>query len=240
MVCGLKSVSPVIDWRIFLGPYNLVAKVTIPIERSRDIMTAEFFITSIVVILLPGTGVLYTIAVGLGRGFRPSVVAAFGCTLGIVPSALASIIGLAAIFHTSALAFQIVKFAGVAYLFYMAWSMLREGGAMEVSEERKRDSYMRIVRNGILLNVLNPKLSLFFLAFLPQFVPVETANATIVLIGLALMFMLLTFIVFIGYGACASLARDYVISRPIVLTWLKRSFAAAFGLLGLRLAFAER
>jgi threonine/homoserine/homoserine lactone efflux protein len=203
-------------------------------------MTFEFFITSIVVILLPGTGVLYTIAIGLGRGFRSSVAAAFGCTLGIVPSALASIIGLAAIFHTSALAFQIVKYAGIAYLFYMAWSMLREGGAMEVSEERKRDNDIRIVRNGILLNVLNPKLSLFFLAFLPQFVPVETANATLVLIGLALMFMLLTFIVFIGYGACASFARDYVISRPAVLTWLRRSFAGAFGLLGLRLALAER
>lgn len=203
-------------------------------------MTIEFFIKSIVVILLPGTGVLYTLAVGLGRGFRPSVAAAFGCTLGIVPSALASIIGLAAIFHTSALAFQIVKYASVAYLFYMAWNMLREGGAMEVSEERKRDSSMQIIRNGILLNVLNPKLSLFFLAFLPQFVPLGAANATIVLIGLALMFMLLTFIVFIGYGACASLARDYIISRPTVLTWLKRSFAGAFGFLGLRLAFAER
>jgi threonine/homoserine/homoserine lactone efflux protein len=203
-------------------------------------MTVEFFITSIVVILLPGTGVLYTIAVGLGRGFRPSVVAAFGCTLGIVPSALASIVGLAAIFHTSALAFQIVKFVGVAYLFYMAWTMLRDGGAMEVSEERLRDSSMRIIRNGILLNVLNPKLSLFFLAFLPQFVPVETTNATMVLIGLALMFMLLTFVIFIGYGACASLARDYVISRPAVMAWLKRFFAGAFGLLGLRLALADQ
>ena len=203
-------------------------------------MTIEFFITSMVVILLPGTGVLYTIAVGLGRGFRSSVMAAFGCTLGILPSALASIIGLAAIFHTSALAFQIVKYAGVAYLFYMAWTMLREGGAMEISEERKHQGSMRIIRDGVLLNILNPKLSLFFLAFLPQFVRAETASATMVLVGLALMFMLLTFIVFVGYGACAALARDYVISRPAVVTWLRRSFAGAFGLLGLRLALAER
>jgi len=203
-------------------------------------MIVEFFITSMVVILLPGTGVLYTIAIGLGRGFRPSIVAAFGCTLGIVPSALASIIGLAAIFHTSALAFQIVKYAGVAYLFYMAWSILREGGAMEVAEDRTQSGYRQIIRSGILLNVLNPKLSLFFLAFLPQFVPIGTANATLILVGLALIFMLLTLIVFIGYGASASLARDYIIARPKVLTWLKRSFAGAFGLLGLRLALAER
>ncbi|MGF1474709.1 MAG: LysE family translocator [Geminicoccaceae bacterium] len=203
-------------------------------------MSLEFFVTSIIVILLPGTGVLYTLAIGLGRGFRPSLAAAFGCSLGIVPSALASIVGLAAIFHTSALAFQIVKYAGVAYLFYMAWCILRDGGAMDVAGDRKRESYARIVRNGLLLNVLNPKLSLFFLAFLPQFVTVDTVSPTLSLVGLALVFMVMTFIVFIGYGACASFARDYIVSRPRVLAWLKRLFAGAFGLLGLRLAFSER
>ncbi len=205
-----------------------------------NVLTIEFLITSIVVILLPGTGVLYTIAIGLGRGFRPSIAAALGCTFGIIPSAFASIIGLAAIFHTSALLFQTVKYAGVVYLFYMAWSILRAGGAMDVPEDRGRSGYWQIILNGILLNVLNPKLSLFFLAFLPQFVPVGAANATLIIVGLALMFMLLTLIVFIAYGASASLARDYVISRPAVLTWLKRTFAGAFGLLGLRLLLAER
>ena len=203
-------------------------------------MSMEFLLTSIVVVLLPGTGVLYTLAVGLGRGFRPSVLAAFGCTLGIVPAAVAGIVGLAAILHASALAFQIVKYLGVAYLFYMAWNILREGGALTVSEQVAETASRRIVFDGIFLNVLNPKLSLFFLAFLPQFVPAETAGATTTLMGLALVFMALTFIVFVGYGACASLARDYVISRPTVLLWLRRSFAGTFGLLGLRLALSER
>lgn len=203
-------------------------------------MSLEFLITSLVVILLPGTGVIYTIAIGLGRGFHSSILAALGCTLGILPSALASIIGLAAIFHTSALAFQTVKYAGVVYLFYMAWTMLRDGGAMRMSEQRERKGAMRIIRDGMLLNVLNPKLSLFFMAFLPQFVPAEAADAMIMLVGLALTFMVLTFIAFVGYGACAALARDYVISRPAVVIWLRRSFAGAFGLLGLRLALAER
>jgi threonine/homoserine/homoserine lactone efflux protein len=193
-----------------------------------------------VVILLPGTGVLYTLAVGLGRGFRPSILAAFGCTLGIVPAAVASIVGLAAILHASALAFQVIKYLGVGYLFYMAWNILREGGALTVSEKVTETASKRIVLNGLFLNVLNPKLSLFFLAFLPQFVPTDTVNATPTLVLLALTFMLLTFIVFIGYGACASLARDYVISRPAVLLWLRRSFAGTFGLLGLRLALSER
>jgi len=198
------------------------------------------FLTSIIVILLPGTGVIYTLAIGLGRGFRPSIAAAFGCTLGILPAAIASIIGLAAILHASALAFQVVKYLGVAYLFYMASSILRDGGTLDVSQDKTETASLRIIIDGMLLNVLNPKLSLFFLAFLPQFVSLEGAGATPTLVLLASIFMLLTFVVFVGYGACASLARDYVISRPSVLMWLRRSFAGTFGFLGLRLALSDR
>ncbi len=203
-------------------------------------MSVEFFITSMVVILLPGTGVLYTIAVGLGRGFRASMAAAFGCTLGIVPAAVSSIVGLAAIFHTSALAFQAVKFLGVAYLLYMAWSILRDGGALDVNEDRKPMSLVKTAMNGTLINVLNPKLSLFFLAFLPQFVNISESGATSTMFLLAGIFMFLTFIVFVGYGACAALARDYIITRPIIMKWMKRAFAGVFGFLGIRLALAER
>ena len=203
-------------------------------------MSIEYLLTSLVVVLLPGTGVLYTLAVGLGKGFKPSIWAAIGCTLGIVPAAVASIVGLAAVLHTSALAFQIIKYLGVAYLFYMAWGILRDGGALAVSEDHREVSPWRIAVSGTLINVLNPKLSLFFLAFLPQFVSPTSANATPQLVLLAAIFMALTLVVFIGYGACAALARDYVISRPLVMTWLRRSFAGTFGFLGLRLALSER
>jgi threonine/homoserine/homoserine lactone efflux protein len=203
-------------------------------------MSTEFLLTSLVVVLMPGTGVLYTLAIGLGRGFKASVAAALGCTFGIVPAALASIIGLAAVLHTSALAFQIIKYAGVIYLFYMAWMMMRDSGVMEVSEDKSSTSYLRLAVNGTLLNVLNPKLSLFFLAFLPQFVSVKEAGATLSLLSHAGAFMAMTFAVFVCYGAFASLARDYVVTRPNVMRWLRRSFAGAFGLLGLRLALAER
>ena len=203
-------------------------------------MSIEFFLTSIVVILLPGTGVLYTLAIGLGRGFRPSIAAAFGCTLGILPASIASIIGLAAILHTSALAFQIVKYLGVAYLFYMAWTIMKDGGTLDVAEETAPVTTARTVLNGMLLNVLNPKLSLFFMAFLPQFVPLEARGATLDLMLLAAVFMGLTFIIFVGYGACAAMARDYVIARPVVMRWLKRTFAGTFGFLGLRLALSDK
>lgn len=202
-------------------------------------MSLEFFVTSLIVVLLPGTGVIYTLAVGLGRGFRASLAAALGCTLGIVPAALASIIGLAALLHTSAVAFQLIKYLGVLYLFYMAWGILKDGGAMDVAAEKSAKSDFRIAVTGTLINVLNPKLSLFFLAFLPQFLPANAANAGMELAKLALAFMAMTFVVFVGYGACAALARDYVIRRPAVMAWIKRCFATAFGALGAKLALSD-
>jgi len=203
-------------------------------------MTIEFLLTSLIVVLLPGTGVIYTLAIGLGQGMRAAVFAALGCTLGIVWHVGASIAGLAALLHTSALLFQILKYLGVAYLFYMAWSILRDGSTLDVEAESRPVSDWRIVRNGVLLNLFNPKLTLFFFAFLPQFVPADTASPALLMMGLAATFMAMTFVVFVGYGAMASSARDYVIARPGVITGLKRTFAGAFGLLGLRLAFAER
>ncbi|MEX3006895.1 LysE family translocator [Hoeflea sp. TYP-13] len=202
-------------------------------------MMIEYLLTATIVVLLPGTGVLYTLAFGLARGWRASVLAALGCTLGIVPHIVASIVGLAALLHTSALAFQVVKYLGVAYLFYMAWGILRDGGTLQVTAERTSVSAFRIIRNGLLLNILNPKLSLFFLAFLPQFVPVGTTSPTIFMLGLATVFMALTFVVFVGYGGFAAATRRHVISKPAVMRWLKRGFAGAFGALGLKLALSD-
>jgi threonine/homoserine/homoserine lactone efflux protein len=203
-------------------------------------MSIEFLVTSMIVVLLPGTGVLYTLAWGLGRGFRPSIFAALGCTLGIVPHVFASVVGLAALLHASALAFQVVKYLGVAYLLYMAWSVLRDKGPLQVSERPVEAPLLSIVTKGFLINILNPKLSLFFLAFLPQFVPADAAAPTATMLGLAGIFMLETLVVFIGYGAFAAAARAHVISKPRVMAWIRRSFAAAFGLLSLRLALSER
>lgn len=203
-------------------------------------MSWEFLITSIVVILLPGTGVLYTIAIGLGKGYKASFAAAFGCTMGIVPAALASIIGLAALFHTSALAFQIIKYLGVAYLLYMAWKMLRDDSLLTVSNEAGKLNLVKVATHGALINILNPKLSFFFLAFLPQFIPSNAANPTILFVSQALVFMLLTFIVFTLYGAGASLVQKHILTKPKIQKWLQRSFAAAFGVLSIKLALTEK
>jgi threonine/homoserine/homoserine lactone efflux protein len=203
-------------------------------------MTIEFIVTTLIVVISPGVGALYTIGAGLSRGAKASVVAAFGCTLGIVPHMLAAITGLAAILHTSALAFEIIKYLGVAYLLYMAWSTLRETGALKVETDTEAKSAMKVIVESILINILNPKLSIFFFAFLPQFVPAESSNALVQMLGLSGVFMLATFVVFAIYGLFAAAVRTHIISRPSIMTWMRRTFAAAFVLLGLRLALTER
>lgn len=196
--------------------------------------------TSMIVILLPGTGVVYTLACGLGSGLRASIHAAIGCTLGIIPAMLAAIVGLAAVLHTSSIAFQAVRILGVAYLFYMAWGALKDDSVLQVSDRQNASSAIRIIRNGFLLNILNPKLSLFFLAFLPQFIDQQAGGLSQQMLLLGGVFMLLTLLVFVVYGFCASLARDFVIGRPVVMLWLRRLFAGSFAVLGLRLAMTDR
>jgi threonine/homoserine/homoserine lactone efflux protein len=203
-------------------------------------VSIEFLITSLIVIVSPGIGVLFTLAAGLSRGWRASIVAAFGCTLGIVPHMAAAITGLAALLHTSALAFQILKYLGVAYLLYMAWNTLRERGTLRVETEIGARSAAQVIASAILINILNPKLSIFFLAFLPQFVHADEVHPLARMLELSAVFMLLTFVVFAGYGLFAAAVRNHVISRPQVLTWMRRTFAGAFAALGAKLALAER
>jgi threonine/homoserine/homoserine lactone efflux protein len=203
-------------------------------------VSLEFLLTSLIVIVSPGTGVLYTLAAGLARGARASIVAAFGCTLGIVPHMAAAVMGLAALLHTSALAFQTLKYLGVAYLLYMAWTALKEQGALRVEEKVSPRSAFQVTITAILINILNPKLSIFFLAFLPQFVSADEPHPLSHMFVLSGIFMALTFVVFVGYGLFAAAVRRHVISRPPVLTWMRRTFAAAFVALGAKLALADR
>ncbi|MFC0106861.1 LysE family translocator [Kibdelosporangium aridum] len=198
-------------------------------------MSIAFLVTTLIAVATPGTGVLYTLAAGLTHGRRASVIAAFGCTLGIIPHMLATITGLAALLHTSAVAFEIVKYLGVAYLIYMAWSTLRDKEALTISQAPAQ-SAMKIVVSAVLLNLLNPKLTIFFVAFLPQFVSADDPAQLWRMLELSAVFMLLTFVVFALYGVFAASMRTHVISRPRVMAWLRRFFAASFVALGAKLA----
>jgi threonine/homoserine/homoserine lactone efflux protein len=203
-------------------------------------VSAEFLLTTLVIVATPGTGVLYTLAAGLARGGRASVLAAFACTLGILPHMLAAITGLAALLHTSAVAFQTLKYLGVAYLLYMAWSTLREKGALTVEEDAAPRSARKVIVSGVLINILNPKLTIFFFAFLPQFVSAGEASTVLRMLELSAVFMLVTFVVFAGYGLFAAAVRRHVVSRPAVMNWMRRVFAGSFVALSARLAFTPR
>jgi threonine/homoserine/homoserine lactone efflux protein len=202
-------------------------------------VSIEFLLTSLIIVATPGTGVLFTMAAGLARGARASLIAAFACTLGIIPHMAAAITGLAALLHTSAVAFQTLKYLGVAYLLYMAWATWRDKDALTVDEDSAPRSATQVIVSGILVNILNPKLTIFFFAFLPQFVHTGQSGALLSMITLSTVFMLLTLVVFVGYGLFAAAIRDHVITRPKVLTWMRRTFAGAFVALGARLALAE-
>jgi len=200
----------------------------------------EFIITSLIVVLIPGTGVIYTISTGLFLGWRASIFAALGCTAGIIPHLLASVLGLATIIHMSAIAFQVMKFIGVAYLFYLAWSMWKETGTLKLEGKNSNKGAWRIVIKGFLINILNPKLSLFFLAFLPQFLPPGTGSPVLNMLLLSIVFMGMTLFVFILYGLFANSVRDYVVHSPNIIKTTQRTFAVIFAMLGAKLAMAER
>jgi threonine/homoserine/homoserine lactone efflux protein len=203
------------------------------------LFSPEFLLTSLIVVLMPGTGVIYTVSTGLFLGRRASIAAAIGCTAGILPHMTASILGLSAILHTSALVFQCVKYIGALYLIYLAWSMWRETGAISFNSRTPESRKWHIARRGFLINILNPKLSIFFLAFLPLFVSPEVAYPTLEMLLLGIVFMAMTLGVFILYGIAATGVRRQVAGSPKLITWVQRSFAAMFAALGVRLATAD-
>jgi threonine/homoserine/homoserine lactone efflux protein len=201
-------------------------------------MSPEFLLTSLIVVASPGTGAIYTLAAGLSQGRRAALLAALACTLGTLPHMLAAITGLAALLHQSALAFDLVKYLGVAYLLYMALQILREDGPLQISAASPQ-SPLRVIRQGVLINVLNPKLSIFFFAFLPQFIAASDPAPLRQMILLSLVFMAMTFAVFALYGLFAAQVRHHVADSPTFLRWMRRSFAAAFVGLGAKLALAR-
>jgi threonine/homoserine/homoserine lactone efflux protein len=203
-------------------------------------ITLEFLITSLVVVLIPGTGVIYTVSTGLVQGRKASAFAALGCTAGIVPHLLATVLGLAAVMHTSALAFQVLKVAGVAYLLYVAWATWRDKSAFATDASPAAKTAAGLVVKAFLLNILNPKLTIFFLAFLPQFVRPEAGAPLLQLLALSAVFMAMTFVVFIAYGLLAHGFRHSVIESPRVQSWLRRGFAATFAGLGANLALTDK
>lgn len=202
-------------------------------------MSIAFLVTSLAIIATPGTGVILTIAAGLRGGRRLSVVTAFGCTLGIVPHLVAAITGTAALLRAGGLAFDMLKFAGVAYLLYMAWTTWRDTGILSIASTEPAAAW-RTISNAILANLLNPKLTVFFFAFLPQFISPRHGTVIVQMLTLGSLFMAMTFIVFAGYGLFASAMRQHVVSKPRIVRLFQRTFSLSYIGLGARLATTHR
>lgn len=203
-------------------------------------MSLDFIVVSFVIVISPGIGVLYIVSTAISRGARASLVAAVGCTLGIVPQMVAATVGLAAVLNASAVAFQVLKYLGVGYLLYLAWTTLHEHGLPDAQPDVPQRSAGRVILTAVLINLLNPKLTIFFFAFLPQFVSPHEANPMPQMLQLSAVFMLMTLVVFAAYGLFASGVREHVPAREGAMRWLRRSFAGAFVVLAAKLALVER
>jgi threonine/homoserine/homoserine lactone efflux protein len=203
--------------------------------------SVEFLLTSLVVVVIPGTGVVYTVSSSIGGGWRRGLFAAIGCTLGIVPHVLAAMLGLSGVMQAGAVAFEAVRWVGVAYLIFMGVSMLRDGGALQLDDRSaSTDPMGLVVRRGILLNLLNPKLTVFFFAFLPQFLDTPPRLLDTRLIGLGGVFMLMTLAVFVVYAWASAAIRDRVLGAPVVLRWVRRSLGALVIGFAAKLAVTDR
>jgi threonine/homoserine/homoserine lactone efflux protein len=204
------------------------------------VVSAAFLMTSLVIVATPGTGALFTVSAGLSRGARASLVAAAGCTLGIVPHLAAAITGTAALLHAGGVAFQTLKLLGVGYLLYMAWATWHDRSSLAVDQDAGPRSVLRVITSAVLVNLLNPKLTLFFFAFLPQFVPARGSAQLPTMLGLSAVFMAMTFVVFAGYGVCAAAIRRHLIDRPRIVRRVRQAFAASFVALSAKLATTGR
>lgn len=220
----------------------VVALSALVLGQSNGVVSPEFLATSLIVVLVPGTGVVYTVSSAIGGGWRRGFVAAIGCTLGIVPHMLAAMLGLSGLMQAGASLFEVVRWVGVAYLVFMGVSMIRSGGALQLGDDSGAldDRTLAVVRRGILLNLLNPKLTIFFFAFLPQFLdnPPRLLDPQLVLLGL--VFMAMTLAVFVGYAYMSATVRDRVLDSPGLLRWIQRSLGALLVGFATRLAVADR
>lgn len=238
---GIRE-SVVMGRLVGLGALIVFVLGLVLLNRLSSSVSPEFLATSLIVVLVPGTGVVYTVASAIGGGFRRGSVAAVGCTLGIVPHLLAAMIGLSGVMQAGAAVFEIMRWVGVAYLAFMGLSMIRSGGALQLdgAGPDREERSLSIIRRGVLLNVLNPKLTLFFFAFLPQFLDSTPTILDSRLLLLAAIFMAMTLVVFLAYAYGSAAVRERVLDSPTMLTWIQRSLGTLLIGFAARLAIAER
>lgn len=199
-----------------------------------------FLTASVALSLAPGPDNLFVVAQGVSRGRRPAVAAAWGMCSGITVHTTAAALGLSALLYSSSLAFQVVKYAGALYLLYLAYAALRDSGTPLTAAGSTIVPLTALFRRGFFMNVLNPKVALFFVAFLPQFVAPDAGDAGLQMFALGLIFMAQAAVVFTIIAVGAGAVGHYLLQRPGAARALSWMAAAVFASLALRLALVRR
>ena len=199
-----------------------------------------FIAASWALIIAPGPDMLYVITRGMAHGRRAGILSAIGVICGILVHTTAAAFGLTLIFQTSAYAFLVVKYLGAIYLIYLGIKAWRDKNVFRFQPSSSPVSFHRLFWQGVLSNVLNPKIAIFFLAFLPQFVDKTASQVTLQLIVLGLTFAILGlgFLLVVGYSSGA--IGSWITRRPGYTQFLGRLSGGILIGLGVRLALTER
>lgn len=201
--------------------------------------TLSFLISSLIIVLIPGTGVIYTITTGFTKGKRASILAALGCTVGIIPHLCLSITLSSLLLQMGSSVFNIVKIFGMFYLLYLGIGMIISKSNPSFESTQGSLQALAIVRQGILINLLNPKLTIFFLSFLPQYIGSSKQDYFVSSLELGLVFMFLTVIVFICYGTLAGSTKKLIEKSPRTINILQKCFGLIFVIFAFQLGFAS-
>lgn len=201
--------------------------------------TYTFIITSLVIILLPGIGVTYTISTGITKGRKESIIAALGCTAGIIPHLIVSIGLSSLLIKINENAFNLVKVVGALYLLYLGIEMILSKSKLDFNNKIMENRTRTILCRGIMINLLNPKLTLFFFAFLPQYISSNCKSYIVESAMLGIAFMLITFLVFAGYGMLASLIKTLITKSPQRLQHMQQLFGIIFVAFAIEIAISS-
>lgn len=205
-----------------------------------DAVSWIFILASLAVIVAPGQDLILVLSRGLGQGSAAGVATAAGVSVGLTGHTLVASLGLGTLLAASEIAFAIVKFVGAAYLVYFGWTLLRSSEMVPRTNHRLQAPIVKLFAEGALSNLANAKITIFYLAFLPQFVATDATASVPQILGLGVTFAILTFVVKAPVGWAAGALSSWIGNHPAVLVWLARVSGVAMMGLGVRVALTER
>lgn len=200
-----------------------------------------FIAASFLLCLAPGPDNIYVLTQGMTKSKKAAIVTTLGLTSGLIIHTSAAAFGISVIFQTSEIAFNIVKYVGAAYLLYIAYQAFKyRNEKLDLSVQNSASELKKLYVKGFIMNILNPKVSIFFLAFLPQFVNTASGNVPMQMITLGGVFMLLTIVVFSSIGIAGNLLSAKLLEKPNIVKYMNILTSFVLVSLGIKLALSQR